>query len=140
MHLLFPEQFADTDPLGNDGWDYDRFVENTGSKWAPEIHYCEGNDITVLDYDTARSPNNGTLQRLHELTGWDIENAYEEPGNAFEGTFTCSDGVCHNEERPYRHLCEVCDRKLDPTEYTLDDDGTVCDRLWDFDSHFRTHS
>jgi hypothetical protein len=83
---------------------------------------------THLGYDTARSPNNGTLQRLHEQTGWHIENEYEEPGSAFEGTFTCSDGGCHTDEREYRPYCEVCDSKRDATEYMLDPDGQACDR------------
>jgi len=37
-----------------------------------------------LIYETAWSPNNGTLEKLHELTGWMIVNEYEEPGIGFE--------------------------------------------------------
>ena len=67
-------------------WEYDWFVNNTGSKWAPEVYVSDGElpDATYLSYDTAWAPNNGTLQRLHELTGWTIVNEYEEPGMGFE--------------------------------------------------------
>lgn len=87
-------------------------------------------EVTYLDYDSARAPNNGTLERLHELTGWHIENEYEEPGCAFEGTFFCLDGGCSNEEREYCPRCEVCDRKRDHTDFTLDEERCCCDTCW----------
>ena len=86
MHLLFPEVVPSTDPTGDATWDYDWAVINTGSKRYPEIEITsrEGAVPTLLDYDTARSPNDGTLKRLHELTGWAIINIYEEPGVGLE--------------------------------------------------------
>ncbi len=86
MHKLFPETFPADDPTGSKNWNYDWFVDNTGSKWAPEVQCCEGStpDVTYLNYDTARAPNNLTLRRLHQLTGWIIVNEYEEPGVGFE--------------------------------------------------------
>lgn len=84
MHKLFPEAIPADDPTGSKSWDYDWFVNNTGSKWPPEVIICEHDDATYLSYDTARAPNNLTLMRLHELTGWTIVNEYEEPGEGFE--------------------------------------------------------
>ena len=82
--------------------------------------------MTLLSYDTARAPNNGTLQRLHELTGWTIVNEYEEPGMCFEGTFTCRDGVCTDDEREYRPSCEVCEEKLSADCFDDELDGLIC--------------
>ena len=67
-------------------WEYDWFVNNTGSKWAPDVYISvgEASDVTYLSYDTARAPNNKMLVRLHEVTGWTIVNEYEEPGLGFE--------------------------------------------------------
>jgi|JRYI01.1.fsa_nt_gb hypothetical protein len=86
MHKLFPAEVSAADPTGLEFWSYNWFIENTGSKWPPEVYIndigCE--DITHLIYETAWSPNNGTLEKLHELTGWMIVNEYEEPGIGFE--------------------------------------------------------
>ena len=129
MHLLFPDRFPETDPIGEANWDYDWAVENTGSKWFPEVELCSDETCIMswLHYDTARAPNNETLRRLHELTGWTITNEYEEPGVGFEGTFNCRDGDCHNDERDYQPLCDVCQEKQSSHAYTLDEDGYVCD-------------
>lgn len=80
MHKLFPAEVSAADPTGLEFWSHDWFVENTGSKWPPEVHICvsECSDITCLSYDTAWSPNNGTLQKLHDLTGRTIRNEYRE--------------------------------------------------------------
>jgi hypothetical protein len=79
MHKLFPETFPPDDPTGSKTWNYDWFVDNTGSKWAPDVEISESDsELTFLNYDSARTPNNGTLQRLHELTGWTIRNDYRE--------------------------------------------------------------
>jgi Ferredoxin-like domain in Api92-like protein len=127
MHQLFPEQFAETDPLGQEAWDYEWFVQNTGSKWAPDIDYCEGDsDITVLDYDTARSPNNGTLQRLHDKTGWTIRNDYIEEGMQTCGRFTCESGACEDEEQEYMTSCEICEARKPDDEYDEELDGLIC--------------
>jgi hypothetical protein len=100
LHLLFPERYPASDPAWNESWNYDWAVANTGSKRFPELYIPHGdNKVTCLLYPTARTPNNGTLQRLHELTGWTIKNWYEEPGSALEGTFICNDDGCHNDER-----------------------------------------
>ena len=50
---LFPEMATDDDPA---------IDELTGSKWNPIIEYCDGDhQQTSLGYDSARTPNNGTL-------------------------------------------------------------------------------
>ncbi len=67
--------------------------------------------MTYLNYDTARAPNNLTLMRLHELTGWTIVNEYQEPGMCFEGTFRCDEHGVTDEEREYRPTCDVCDER-----------------------------
>ena len=86
MHKLFPEKFPASDPTGNTNWNYDWFLEKTGSKWPPEVYLSDAEvpDVTYINYDTAWSPNNLTLQRLYELTGWMIVNEYEEGGCGFE--------------------------------------------------------
>ncbi|MBL4746218.1 MAG: hypothetical protein JKY08_07595 [Flavobacteriaceae bacterium] len=61
--------------------------EHTGSKWSPVID--DGDDFTQLQYESAWSPNNETLLKLSEITGWKITNEYEEPGVGFEGTYIC---------------------------------------------------
>ena len=48
-----------------------------------------GDDQSYISYDTAWAPNNRLLQKLSKVTGWKIENIYEEPGMGFEGTFIC---------------------------------------------------
>lgn len=126
MHKLFPEMIPADDPTGNDTWNYDWFVDNTGSKWAPEVTICQGNGVTYLSYDSAWSPNNGTLRRLHELTGWAIVNEYEEPGMSFEGTLTCDEHGVTDEEREYRSTCEICEEKKDGDEFDERLDGLIC--------------
>jgi hypothetical protein len=127
-------------PLANDEFEFDlqklflemmsddpALDELTGSKWNPIIEYFDGsNDQTSLGYDSARTPNNGTLRRLHELTGWKIENEFEEPGCGFAGTFVCANGTCHEEERPYHPSCDVCDGKFPPEDYVLNAGDRVC--------------
>lgn len=128
MHKLFPDAVPQTDPTGEQTWNYDWYVDNTGSKWAPEVHLCTGvePDITYLSYDTARAPNNKTIVRLHELTGWHIVNEYEEPGMSFEGTLTCDEHGITDEERPYRTSCEICEEKKDEDDFDEEQDGLIC--------------
>ena len=42
-----------------------------------EVHFCTSDvdGVSLLGYDSAWTPNNGTLQRLHEKTGWTIETS-----------------------------------------------------------------
>ena len=129
LHKLFPEKVPADDPTGDKSWDYDRWVDNTGSKWSPEvaIRKCVDASITILAYDTARAPNNPTLRCLHTRTGWTIVNEYEEPGMAFEGTFTCKDGTWRDDEREYRPVCEICDVKKPATCFLDDADDMICD-------------
>lgn len=127
MHKLFPESFASDDPTGTKDWDYDWTVHHTGSKWFPTIQYVlEHEGSTILSYSTARAPNNGTLERLHELTGWTIENEYEEPGGGFEGTFTCDGDGIRDEERPYRQRCQICDVKREREAFPLNNEDDIC--------------
>ena len=119
MYILFPEYFPVDDVTGSNSWDYEWACTNTGAKRFPEIHIISEPDdeVTTLDYDTARTPNTGTLFRLHELTGWRIECEYEEPGNGFEGTFACIDGQTHDDERQYRPYCDSCGQKYPMWEF-----------------------
>jgi hypothetical protein len=117
LHKLFPEMTSD-DPA---------IEELTGSKRNPNIEHFDGNDDrATLGYDSARTPNNGTLRRLHELTGWRIENEFEESGVGFEGTFVCCNGTCHEEEHQYHPRCDVCDLKFPPDDYVIGADDQVC--------------
>lgn len=128
MHKLFPETFPADDPMGEKNWDYDWFVDNTGSKWAPEVYVSENEhaDVTYLNYDTARSPNNLTLRRLHEKTGWFIRNDYEEEGMQFSGSFTCDEHGVTDEEHEYQTTCEICEEKKPDEEYDENLDGLSC--------------
>lgn len=128
MHKLFPDRIPADDPTGERSWEYDWSVNNTGSKWFPDVYVDsrEDQDMTRLSYDTARAPNNGTLQRLHELTSWSIENEYDEPGCQLEGTFTCQCGTCHDEEREYRTVCEICEQKRPEEAFDEELDGLIC--------------
>ncbi len=132
MHLLYPDKFPSGDPTGEKGWDYDWYVENTGSKWPPEVDTpCSNGDLgTQLYYDTARAPNNLTLKRLHELTGWTIVNEYEEGGIGFEGTFDCARGTCRDEEREFQPSCEICEEKKPRVCYDEDVDDMICKKCW----------
>ena len=79
MHRLYPERAPADDPCGDATWGYDWFVENTGSKWPPFIHFLSSDgENTLLDYDTAWAPNNLLLECWHRLTGWYMINEYEE--------------------------------------------------------------
>ena len=129
MHLLFPWRFPSSDPTGEASWNYDWSVENTGSKWYPDVYlHKNGPDeqITYLSYDTARAPNNLTLQRLHEITGWMIVNEYEEAGMCFEGIFSCIKGNYIDDEREYHPSCEICEKKKSQDCYDEDADDMIC--------------
>ena len=77
---------------GDTSWDYDWFIEQHRLEGIPEVHFCESEYRRRhrLDYDTAWAPNNGTLQRLHEMTGWRIGNDCIEEGAQRCGSFTCA--------------------------------------------------
>jgi hypothetical protein len=89
LHKLYPERFEANDLCGYVAWDYDWMVKNTGSKWNPTIHALEENGITYLGFDSAWSPMNELLERMHQLTGWTIHNEFEEEQPEFEGSFHC---------------------------------------------------
>lgn len=128
MHKLFAERFAADDLTGSMDWEYDWAVHQTGSKWFPVIQAIEEREgSTRLTYDTARAPNNSTLERLFDLTRWTIENEYEEPGMGFEGIFTCDAYGIRDVDRAYRPLCEICNRKREIEHYSLDDEKCICD-------------
>lgn len=82
---------------------------------------------TVLGYDTAWSPNNGTLQRLHEKTGWTITNEYMEEGMQMHGRFTCENNECEDEELEYLTHCEICEEGKADHEFDEEQDGLICD-------------
>lgn len=128
MHKLFPEHVPESDPTGNATWNYDWFVDNTGSKWSPEVYICHSDvaGVTVLSYDTAWSPNNGTLQRLHEKTGRTIRNEYREEGMQFAGCFICEAGDCRDEDREYLPICEICEQEKPEDAFDEEADDRIC--------------
>jgi hypothetical protein len=91
MHLLYPEMFDENDLDGEKNWDYDWAVENTWSKWFPEIFHIHEKEenITIVNYQTARSPNNWLLLRLHKLLDKVIINYYREPLMHIEWYYIC---------------------------------------------------
>ena len=128
MHLLFPEKFAVGDEKGDQAWDYDWFTNNTGSTWTPDVSFCASadDDVTVLGYDTAWTPNNGTLQRLHEKTGWTIRNEYIEEGAQMCGCFTCEEGDCEDEEQEYMTSCEICEERKPDEDFDEEQVDLIC--------------
>lgn len=90
LHKLYPERFGADDLCGFQDWDHDWMVENTGSKWNPTIDVVsEENGLTILGFDSAWSPMNELLSRLHVLTAWTIHNEFEEEQPEYEGSFHC---------------------------------------------------
>jgi hypothetical protein len=128
MHKLFSEKFPADDPTGDKTWEYNRYVEHTGAKWAPEVHICisEVAGVTVLGYDTAWTPNNGTLQRLHDKTGRTIRNEYLEEGMQVAGCFTCESGQCRDEEQEYMTSCEICEERKPDEDFDEEADDLIC--------------
>lgn len=57
-----------------------------------------------------------------------IVNRYEEPGEGFEGTFTCIDGSCTDEQCAYAPECEVCEKKQPRSSYDEDQEDRICNR------------
>jgi len=82
--------------------------------------------VTYLSYDSAWSPNNGTLQRLHDKTGRQIRNEYREEGMQFAGCFICDNGACRDEEREYRTVCEICEEEKPDDAYDEELGDGVC--------------
>ena len=128
MHQLFPETFAAGDEKGDAARNYEWFLNNTGSQWTPDVFFCisPSEELTVIDYDTAWSPNNGTLQRLHEKTGWHILNDYIEEGAQMCGRFTCEDGDCDDEDLEYMTSCEICELRKPDEEFDEEADDLIC--------------
>ncbi len=120
MHLLFPDRFPEDDADWEKNWDYDWSVENTGSKWSPSVSIMDEGDEVVLVYDSARTPNNLTLLKLSELTGWWIKNEYEEEGVWFEGIYICENAdVLTDEQGDFCPLCVVCEKKYWASEIDM---------------------
>lgn len=128
MHVLFPEHVPAHDPTGLASCNTEWCDAHTGSKRLPEltVGVTPDGESTRLAYDTAWSPNNETLRRIHELKGWWITNEYEEPGECFEGTYRCAKGYCADEQREYRTSCEICELKQDEDAYDDELDGLIC--------------
>ena len=96
MHMLFPKTFNSDDLTGDKGWDYDWAADNTWAKWFlhTEVINDLSNNQTYLGYETARCPNNHLLKKLHDLTGWNILNQYDEPNMNIRWSFICEDWDC----------------------------------------------
>ena len=112
MHKIFPEKFPTWDPTGAQNWDYLWACDHTGTKWFPCIDavMAEDDEGSYICYDSAWVPNNLTLLKLSEITGWEIKNEYGESNMCFEGTFICKAWkVLLDEEREYRQCCEICE-------------------------------
>lgn len=84
-------------------------------------------ELTYLSYDSARTPNNGTLQRLHEKTGWTIRNDYREEGMQFAGCLICEGGECRDEAKEYLTICEICEEGKPDHEFDEEQDELICD-------------
>ena len=73
-------------------------------------------------YDTARTPNNGTLQRLHEKTGWTIRNDYLEEGMQFAVASSARTESARRGERIHDHLRNL---RAGKPEEEYDEEQTV---------------
>lgn len=127
MHKLFPEMFAEGDEMGI------RLGTTAGSPItrarSGHLRFTSAKAVpivTIFGYDTAWAPNNGTLQRLHELTGWTLRNEYEEGGLQIHGRFTCENGDCRNEELEYLTTCEICEEGKPEAEFDEEQDSLIC--------------
>lgn len=117
MHLLFPERFWPDDLDWEKNWDYEWACKNTGSKWFPDLYFCEADGCTEFLYNTAREPNIKTLEKLSKLWGWTILLEYEEPGLFFEWiAVICEWEILHNHRSEYRPPCSVCDEKFNNSD------------------------
>jgi predicted RNA-binding Zn-ribbon protein involved in translation (DUF1610 family) len=67
---------------------------------------------------------NELLERLHQLTGWTIQNEFEEEQPEFEGSFHCEAGSCIRDIREGRPRCSTCEEQFPFEE--LDDDWGEC--------------
>ena len=108
MHELYPENFAADDRSGDEAWDYDWMVDNTGAKWNPRVEAGRiGKRFTGLRYRTAWEPNIYLLKHLSEKTGWDLQNRYEEE-DSFRGVFEIKDGRGYDDRKPRLPRCRHC--------------------------------
>lgn len=125
LHRLFPERFGPEDLCGFEAWDYDWMVDHTGTKWNPKIdHVSSCIEYIVVTFDSAWSPPKLLLERLHQITGWKLQNVFEEEAGDFEGTFACENGVCVTTMRPSSPRCSLCCRRFPIEE--LDEETGEC--------------
>jgi hypothetical protein len=74
----------------NEKW-YETNHDRWGCKWDVEIDLNDfflEDDHIIMTIQTAWSPCNAFLKRLHEKYGVDIENDYNESGSYFAGRYT----------------------------------------------------
>jgi hypothetical protein len=89
--MACPFQHLRPNPTGE--WDYNWSIENWGTKWEADIIDWErsgDNEITIY-CNTAWSPPTALYEYLTD-EGWTIYAVYHEPGMAYAGMFTDTDG------------------------------------------------
>jgi len=105
-----------------------------GTKWFDGECFENSGTSATLSFDTAWSPSLPVTLEMSLRFNLKINHSYEESGCDFEGDYNVENGnVVLDEERPYRPICDVCEKKFDRDEMTYDeDDGTFkCKRCGD---------
>lgn len=116
FHLfqLFPDRFHPEDPCGHHAWTYDWMCDHVGTKRNPRITtVTEKDGVTTLEFQSAGTPPNALLERLHMVTGWKITNAFEEEQPEYEGELHCDKAQCREEVRPGRPRCPECGQRAE---------------------------
>lgn len=95
---------------------YDWSIANWGTKWDAEgFHiYRDDSNAIMMTFDTAWSPSLGVTGRLADrFPSLEIRHIYEEPGMAFTGCATFSNGLM---------ISDDC-RDMDSNDMEYNEDG-----------------
>ncbi|MFM0417405.1 DUF1281 family ferredoxin-like fold protein [Paraburkholderia aromaticivorans] len=107
MMKVWKKQRSNIKKYGFAHW-YDFCCEKWGSKWgAFSAGAVLADGLLVLDYDTAWCPIDGVVKKLIEMyPQFSFQCNYEEPGCAFQGELSGSNGVVTRDECWDYNPCE----------------------------------
>lgn len=100
-------------------------LDQVGTKWNPRIEIVnEAEGTTHLGFDSAWSPPNELLTRLHAKTNWKIVNRHDDPDAEHDLVLTCEDGVCAFVQLPGTTTCTNCEGRWQRDD--IDDEHGEC--------------